>query len=111
MLFPSPTSARLLVRRTLAATLQELGSVFAAEMETFLAEEARYQRTLKGFDSPSSEVAAPSGDDPDRPAYRFLNSNKEAKIRKLGDRILGVQTRLQALAPSLKTARWEPQVQ
>ncbi|KAI5832414.1 hypothetical protein K523DRAFT_344860 [Schizophyllum commune Tattone D] len=111
MLFPSPTSARLLVRRTLAATFQELGSVFAAEMETFLAEEARYQRTLKGFDSPSSEVAAPSGDDPDRPAYRFLNSNKEAKIRKLGDRILGVQTRLQALAPSLKTARWEPQVQ
>ncbi|KAL1742634.1 hypothetical protein HDZ31DRAFT_42783 [Schizophyllum fasciatum] len=108
MLFPSPTSARLLVRRTLAATMQELGSVFAAEMETFLAEEARYQRHLEGLDSPSSETAA---SDENKPAYRFLNSNKEIKIRKLADRILGVQARLQALAPSLKTARWEPQVQ
>lgn len=109
MLFPTPVSARLLVRRTLAGTMQELGSIFAAEMETFLAEEAVYQKM--GLDS-SSEVGAPSDDkEDDKPAYRFMNSSKEAKIRKLADRILAVQTRLQALAPSLKTARWEPQVQ
>jgi hypothetical protein len=41
MLFPRPTSARTLVRRTLAATLREQGNIFGQEVEAFLAEEAR----------------------------------------------------------------------
>ena len=41
MLFPRFTSSRVLVRRTLAATLREQGSIFGKEIEAFLAEEAR----------------------------------------------------------------------
>lgn len=41
MIFPRPTSSRTLVRKTLAASMQELGNIFAAEVEAFLAEEAR----------------------------------------------------------------------
>jgi len=40
MLFPNPISSRVLVRKTLAATLSEGGDIFATEVEAFLAEEA-----------------------------------------------------------------------
>jgi len=41
MMFPHPTTGRLLVRRTLSATLGEIGNIFTQEMELFLAEEAK----------------------------------------------------------------------
>ncbi|KAJ7660842.1 hypothetical protein DFH06DRAFT_1472122 [Mycena polygramma] len=104
MMFPRPTSARILVRRTLAATLREQGSIFGQEVEAFLAEEARarsgqYEReTIDWVDQQTGEDAPPV-------------SPKERRIRKVAQRVLVVFERLQGLAPSLKTSRWEPQVQ
>lgn len=43
-MFPRPTSSRTLVRGTLAATIEELGHIFAGEVEAFLAEEARARK-------------------------------------------------------------------
>ncbi|KAJ7474206.1 hypothetical protein FB451DRAFT_1248307 [Mycena latifolia] len=101
MMFPRPTSSRMLVRRTLAATLQELGNIFGQEVEAFLAEEVRarsghFEKEMIDF------VDDPSGDDV---------SPKERRVRKVGRRVLVVFERLQGLAPSLVTGRWEPQVQ
>jgi hypothetical protein len=39
MMFLRPTSVRVLVCRTLAPTVQELGSIFGQEVEGFLVEE------------------------------------------------------------------------
>ncbi|KAJ6509663.1 hypothetical protein DFH09DRAFT_1100718 [Mycena vulgaris] len=101
MMFPRPTSARMLVRRTLAATLQEMGSIFGQEVEAFLAEEARArgghfeQEKIDWVDQSSGDGVSP----------------KERRVRKVGQRVLVVFERLQGLASSLKTGRWEPQVQ
>lgn len=40
MLFPNPISSRVLVRKTLAAVINETGDIFATEVEAFLSEEA-----------------------------------------------------------------------
>ncbi|KAJ7909256.1 hypothetical protein B0H13DRAFT_2192889 [Mycena leptocephala] len=99
MLFPRPTSARTLVRRTLAATLREQGNIFGQEVEAFLAEEARAR-------SGHYEKETVGGGESELPV-----SPKERRIRKVAHRALAVFERLQGLAPSLKTSRWEPQVQ
>lgn len=44
MMFPRPTSSRTLVRRTLAATISELGHLLAVEVEALLAEEVRLKQ-------------------------------------------------------------------
>ncbi|KAJ7447940.1 hypothetical protein B0H11DRAFT_351668 [Mycena galericulata] len=102
MMFPRPTSSRTLVRRTLAATLQELGGIFGSEIEAFLAEEARARSGNYGKENIDwiDNVLSQGGTSP-----------KERRIRKMTQRVLAVFERLQGLAPSLKTARWEPQVQ
>ncbi|KAJ7159965.1 hypothetical protein C8R43DRAFT_993969 [Mycena crocata] len=105
MMFPRPTSSRVLVRRTLAATLQELGSIFGQEVEAFLAEEARArsghfeQETIDFMDTAAGDVSAEKV------------SPKERRVRKVAQRVMTVFERLQGLAPSLQTGRWEPQVQ
>ncbi|KAJ7093436.1 hypothetical protein B0H15DRAFT_832325 [Mycena belliarum] len=100
MMFPRPTSSRVLVRRTLAATLQELGHIFQQEVEAFLAEEARarsgeYEKETIDFSDTNGHAVSP----------------KERRIHRVGRRALDVLERLQGVAPSLKTGRWEPQVQ
>ncbi|KAJ7612695.1 hypothetical protein FB45DRAFT_939576 [Roridomyces roridus] len=102
MMFPRPTSARTLVRRTLAATLLELGNTFGTEVELFLAEEAR---------SRSGHYEKEDVDWVDRVLCGGAVSPKERRIRRVAKRILAIFERLQALAPSLKTAQWEPTVQ
>ncbi|KAJ7259813.1 hypothetical protein C8J57DRAFT_1339211 [Mycena rebaudengoi] len=102
MLFPRPTSSRTLVRRTLAATIQELGNLFGEEVEAFLAEEAR----ARGGHYEKERVDMCPGEESESPV-----SPKERRVKKVGQHILSVLGRLQELAPSLKTGRFEPQVQ
>ncbi|KAF7330042.1 hypothetical protein MKEN_00268300 [Mycena kentingensis (nom. inval.)] len=101
MLFPRPSSGRVLVRRTLAASLQELGCLFGLEVEAFLAEEAKAKAGHVEREQVDYLDEQPSG----------TVSAKEKRVRKVSGRILTVMQRLQGLAPSLATARWEPQVQ
>ncbi|KAF7340394.1 hypothetical protein MVEN_01958900 [Mycena venus] len=105
MMFPRPTSARMLVRRTLAATLREQGSIFGKEVEAFLAEEARARSGH--FEKENIDWVDQAAEDEDETKV----SPKERRIRKVAHRVLVVFERLQGLAPSLKMGRWEPQVQ
>jgi hypothetical protein len=83
MLFPRPTSARTLVRRTLAATLQELGCIFGQEAEVFLSEEARARaghlekEEIDYLDEATGDVVSP----------------KERRVRKVSQRVLVVFVR------------------
>ncbi|KAJ7745343.1 hypothetical protein B0H16DRAFT_977704 [Mycena metata] len=104
MMFPRPTSARTLVRRTLAATLKELGSIFGQEVEAFLAEEARarsghYEKETIDWVDQATAAEQPK------------LTPKEQRIRKVAARVLVVFERLRGQTPSLKMGRWEPQVQ
>ncbi|KAG6817295.1 hypothetical protein H0H87_010637 [Tephrocybe sp. NHM501043] len=98
MMFPQPTSSRTLVRKTLAATAGELGVVLAVEVEALLAEEARAR------DGHHEKVAF-VGEKSDQKA-----SPKELRVRQIGQKALVVAARLQGLAPSLQTAKFEPQL-
>ncbi|KAJ6613973.1 hypothetical protein B0H10DRAFT_2436246 [Mycena sp. CBHHK59/15] len=102
MLFPRPTSSRTLVRRTLAATIRELGNIFGQEVEAFLAEEARARSGPYGKET--IDFVAPAD-------IEAKVSAKERRVRNVAQRVLVVSGRLQALAPSLKTGQMEPQVQ
>ncbi|RDB27383.1 Uncharacterized protein C57A7.05 [Hypsizygus marmoreus] len=96
MMFPRPTSSRSLVRQTLAATTGELGHILAIEIEALLAEEARAR-------AGHHEKVPFVGDQSDQKA-----SPKEQRVRKIAHKVLVVVTRLQALTPSLQTAKFEP---
>jgi len=98
MMFPRPTSSRTLVRRTLAATIAELGHILAVDIEALLAEEAR----LKSGHYEKVEFVGNSGG---------KVSAKEKRVRKIAQKVMVVATRLQALAPSLSTAQYDPQIQ
>ncbi|KAG5654141.1 hypothetical protein H0H81_006852 [Sphagnurus paluster] len=98
MLFPRPTSGRTLVRQTLAATANELGHVLAVEVEALLAEEARARA---GYHEKVTFVGEKSG---------LKASLKEIRVRRIGQKVLGLATRLQELEVSLTTARFEPQL-
>ncbi|KAF9011593.1 hypothetical protein BDZ89DRAFT_1077624 [Hymenopellis radicata] len=95
MMFPRPTSSRSFVRKSLAADLDELSHILAAQVEVFLAEE---RRARDGFYEMVGEDA------------EAKDSPKELRMRKFTPKMLAVFTRLQALSPSLQTARFEPQV-
>ncbi|KAF7318664.1 hypothetical protein HMN09_00378100 [Mycena chlorophos] len=103
MLFPRPTSSRTLVRKTLAASLQELGCLFGQEVEAFLAEEAKARA---GNVQAGEEVEIDYLD----PTPSAKVSPKERRVRRVSGRVLVVIERLQALTPSLTTATLEPQV-
>ncbi|KAF7311860.1 hypothetical protein MIND_00196700 [Mycena indigotica] len=101
MLFPRPTSSRTLVRRTVAASLHEIGFLFGQQVEDFLAEETRARAGHLEKEEIDHLDMTP----------RDKVSPKERRIRRVSQRILILIERLQGLAPSLVTARWEPQVQ
>ncbi|KAG6910622.1 hypothetical protein DXG01_009131 [Tephrocybe rancida] len=98
MMFPRPTSSRTLVRKTLAATAGELGAVLAVEVEALLAEETRAREG-------HHEKVVFVGETSDQKA-----SPKEQRVRRIGQKALVVAARLQGLAPSLLTAKFEPQL-
>ncbi|KAG6854200.1 hypothetical protein C0991_009513 [Blastosporella zonata] len=98
MMFPQPTSSRTLVRKTLAAAAGELGVVLAVEVEALLAEEARAR---EGYHEKVTFV----GEKSDQKA-----SPKELRVRRIGQKALVVAARLQGVAPSLQTAKLEPQL-
>ncbi|KAL4265718.1 ER transporter 6TM N-terminal domain-containing protein [Pleurotus pulmonarius] len=98
MLFPQPTSARTLVRKTVASSLEQLGRVFASEVDAILAEEAKGRKGI--VERPN--IGVPEG---------VEVSPKEKRVRILAERMLTIATRLQTLTPSLDTGKWEPQLQ
>ncbi|CAA7266340.1 unnamed protein product [Cyclocybe aegerita] len=101
MVFPNPISSRVLVRKTLAATIGETGNILAGEIEAFLAEEAKARRGE--CDDP---LVATDG----READEDKASPKERRVRKIGKRVLAVSIRLKELYESLTFARFEPQL-
>ncbi|CAK5266926.1 unnamed protein product [Mycena citricolor] len=104
MMFPRPTSSRILVRRTLAATLREMGSILGQEVEAALAEELRAQNGV--YDKEVFDLAEHLDEDDEDKV-----SPKERRVRAVARRVLAVFERLQGLTPSLSTAQWEPQIQ
>ncbi|KAF4566562.1 hypothetical protein EYR36_011993 [Pleurotus pulmonarius] len=98
MLFPQPTSARTLVRKTVASSLEQLGRVFSSEVDAILAEEAKGRKGI---------VEKPNIGDSEGVEV----SPKEKRVRILAERMLTIATRLQTLTPSLDTGKWEPQLQ
>ncbi len=80
MLFPNPVSSRVLVRKTLAATINETGDIFATEVEAFLSEEALTHH------AGSDEV------DEDDEAERHSEdpSSKEERVKSTGQRVIVV---------------------
>ncbi|KAG5220609.1 membrane protein [Salix suchowensis] len=78
MLFPRPTSARTLVRRTVAASLEHLGRVFASEVDAILAEEAKGRKGI--VEKPNMDEHLDGGE----------VSLKEKRIRKLAEKLLAV---------------------
>ena len=79
MLFPHPRSSRVLVRKTIAAIIGEAGNIFAGEVETFLAEEARVRRG----DYEKVEFVCDQED-------AGKASLKERRVRKIAKKVLGV---------------------
>ncbi|KAK0207837.1 hypothetical protein DFS33DRAFT_1379387 [Desarmillaria ectypa] len=96
MIVPRLTSSRVFVRRSLAAITDELGHIFASEVEAFLAEERKTRLN----------------DDVEKRHRNGSNnvSTKEERIRMFIPRMFAIATRLQELQPRLTAAKWEPQV-
>ncbi|KAF8907694.1 hypothetical protein CPB84DRAFT_1768565 [Gymnopilus junonius] len=95
MLFPTALSSRVLVRKTLAAIINESGNIFGGEIEAFLAEEERARNGV--YDQK-----------PDTGKDRL--TLKERRVRKISRRVITVSTRLRFIRPSLGTAKFEPQL-
>jgi len=81
MLFPNPLSSRVLVRKTLAAVVGEVGNIFAGEVEAFLAEEARARRGDYG----SERIQCVGEKDEDGKM-----SLKEWRVRKIAKKVFAV---------------------
>jgi len=82
MLFPNPISSRVLVRKTIAAIVGEAGTIFAGEVEAFLAEESRARRG-------DYEKVEFVGDKEDAGKA----SLKERRVRKIAKKVTGVSVR------------------
>ncbi|PPQ95766.1 hypothetical protein CVT26_015853 [Gymnopilus dilepis] len=95
MLFPTPLSSRVLVRKTLAAVIAESGNIIGGEIEAFLAEE---ERVRNGIYDQAPELG------------KDRLSMKERRVRRISGRVMAVSTRLRYIRPSLGTAKFEPQL-
>ncbi|KAF9042212.1 hypothetical protein BJ165DRAFT_257137 [Panaeolus papilionaceus] len=100
MFFPNPQSSRVLVRKTASSIISELGRILAGEIEAFLAEEARARRGIDEKVVFMSELE--DGDE--------KVTMKERRVRRVGRRVVEVSTKLRDVAPSLETAKFEPQL-
>jgi hypothetical protein len=81
MLFPHPRSSRVLVRKTMAGIVGEIGNIFAGEVEVVLAEEAR----VRPRDNTKVEFV---GDKEGAGAGKV--SLKERRVRKIAKRVIAV---------------------
>ncbi|KAH8835963.1 hypothetical protein DL96DRAFT_1576215 [Flagelloscypha sp. PMI_526] len=104
MLFPTIQSSRTLVRRTLSATMVESGVLIRNLVEVMLAEERLYK------DGKSSAIVSRTTTRDPTAESGAVGSHRLKKLEKLTERLLGLSAKFQLLAPSLKTARWEPQL-
>jgi len=94
MLFPNPVSSRVLVRKTLAAVINETGDIFATEVEAFLSEEALTRQ------AEDNEV------DKDDEAER---DSKDERVKRTGHRVMVVAVRcLISLGPVEETQNRSP---
>ena len=80
-MFPVPLSSRVLVRKTLAGAIREIGHIFAGEVEAFLAEEARARRGI----NEKVTFVGPNNHDSDTKV-----SPKERRARKIATRVITV---------------------
>jgi hypothetical protein len=80
-MFPTPLSARVLVRKSLAAVIREMGNILAGEVEAILAEEARARRGLYE----KVKFVGPDKVDSDAKV-----SPKERRVRKIAKRVITV---------------------
>jgi hypothetical protein len=80
MLFPNPISSRVLVRKTLAATLTEAGDVFATEVEAFLAEEAVSRSPTKVDTMEANDSSNDSG--------LLRDASKNDRMKRMGKRVI-----------------------
>lgn len=80
-MFPTPLSARVLVRKSLAAVIREIGNILAGEVEAVLAEEARARRGLYE----KVQFVGPNKVDSDAKV-----SPKERRVRKIAKRVITV---------------------
>ncbi|KAF9527115.1 hypothetical protein CPB83DRAFT_856773 [Crepidotus variabilis] len=104
MLFPNPISSRVLVRKSIAAILNETGNIFATEIEAFLAEEASARKSA----NTDQDIKDDSEKHIDEESEKA--SKKEDRIKTTGRRALAIATRLKEIRPSLTFARFEPQL-
>lgn len=97
MLFPRPSTSRVLVRKTLAASIDEFASLIVSELEVFLLEHESHLGNLK-----SERQSMKS--------HEVMGTSEARKNRTeaLGMKLMDASTRLTALAPSLMTAKFEP---
>ena len=75
MLFPTPLSSRVLVRKTLAAVIAESGNIIGGEIEAFLAEE---ERVRNGIYDQAPELG------------KDRLSMKERRVRRISGRVMAV---------------------
>lgn len=97
---PKMSTARVLVRKTTSRVSDEIAGIFISEVEALLQEEsvARTKET-----SPLDSMAKqPSADHAAR---------KERNLKRIGKRVVALVDQMQALTPSLTTAKFEPQLQ
>jgi hypothetical protein len=85
MLFPNPISSRVLVRKTLAATLTEAGDVFATEVEAFLAEEAVSRSPTKVDTMEANDSSNDSG--------LLRDASKNDRMKRMGKRVIVIAVR------------------
>lgn len=81
MLFPQPTSARTLVRKTVASSLEQLGRVFASEVDAILAEEAKGRKGIVERPDMGDQLEG------------VEVSPKEKRVRILAERMLTIAVR------------------
>ncbi|KZT59231.1 hypothetical protein CALCODRAFT_450301 [Calocera cornea HHB12733] len=82
MVLPYPTSARQVVRKTLAFTTEELGNVLALEMDGCIQSTHDTETHWKRM--------------------------KDQGLKSVGGRVLGISQQLQGILPSMTTAKFEP---
>jgi hypothetical protein len=94
MLFPNPVSSRVLVRKTLAAIISEVGNIFATEVESFLLEEATSRHKRIYARDGTSDVEDVSGG----------AASKDERIEMTGKRVMAVAVRFHGCSSCLINA-------
>jgi hypothetical protein len=100
---PRLTTARTLVRESACQITDEIAGIFVSEVEALLQEEAVARSTglVQGQGDGGEKSSSVAAD----------KARKERNLKRIGKRVLALVNQMQALQPSLTTARFEPQLQ